>query len=114
MLERIVQFGRCTLQDGYRGGRRVVVMMTSVGSDQLEAMAAGVPDSGYADPVPDICEIAAAQDGHRAMRRQVLQRLCRTVDEPGRVGIRDDLRQGAIEVEAYKRLSAPRTPISWP
>ena len=81
-------------------------MVTAIGSDQLEAVAAGVPHSGYPDPVPDIRQITATQYGDRALRRQVLQGLRRAVDERGGIGIRDDLGQGAIEVEAHKRLTA--------
>ena len=62
--------------------------------------------SGHADAVADVRQIAAAQDGDGAQRRQVLQRLGRAVDERGRIGIRDDLGQGAVEVEAHERLPA--------
>ena len=61
---------------------------------------------GQADPVADVCQIAAAQYRDRALRRQVLQGLGRAVDERGRIGIRDDLGQRAVEVETHERLSA--------
>ena len=43
-LEVVAQFRSCALQGGYRGGCRIVLVVSAVGSDELEAVAAGVPD----------------------------------------------------------------------
>ena len=50
VLQFVAQFGRCTFQDGYRGGRGIVVVVTAVRSDELEAMTAGVPEARQARP----------------------------------------------------------------
>ena len=88
VLQFVAQCVRCTFQYGYRGGRGIVVVVTAVRSDELEAMTAGVPEARQADPVPDVCEIAPTQYRDRALRRQVLQDLGRAVDERGRIRIR--------------------------
>ena len=65
MAEVVAQVRRGTFQQRYRGGRRVIVMMTTVGPHQLEAVAARIPDSGDSDPVADVRQITATQYGHR-------------------------------------------------
>ena len=60
---------------------------------------------GYAYPAADIREVATAEDGHGAHRRDEFQRLGRAVDEPGRSGIRDDGGQRSVVVQEQHRLS---------
>ena len=114
VLQLVAEFGRCAFENGYRGGCRVVVVVTAVRADQLEAVASGIPDPGQADAVPDVGQIAAAEYGDGALRREVLQSLGRAGDERGRIGIRDDFRQRAVEIQTHQRPSAPTMPISWP
>ena len=77
--------------------------MTAIRPDQLEAVAARIPDAGQANALSDVGQVAAAQYGDGALRCQLLQSLGGTVDKNGRIRIRDDFGQGAVEVEAHDR-----------
>ena len=99
------QFGGGALEDRYENRGRVVAVMRAVRPRQLEAVAARVPEAGYADPAADIREVTTAQDGHRAHLGDEFQRLGGTVDEPGRTGIRDDGGQRSVVVQEQHRLA---------
>lgn len=52
--------GRAFEQRDGRGGR-VILVMRAVRCDGFEAVAAGVPESGYADPGADVGQVAATE-----------------------------------------------------
>ena len=101
----LAQFGGSPLEDGYERGGRFVLVMCAVRPRQLEPVAACVPDARYAYPAADVREVASAEDGHGAHRRDEFQRLGGAVDEGGRSGIGNDGGQRSVVVEEQHRLS---------
>ena len=101
----LAQFGGGAGEDWYENRSGIVTVMRAVRPHQLEAVAACVPETGYADPAADIREVTTAQDGHRTHRGDEFQCLGGTVDEPGRTGIRDDGGQRPVVVQEQHRLA---------
>ncbi len=100
----VAQLGGCALEDRDERGGLLVAVIRAVRSRQFEPVAARVPEAGDADPVADVGEVATTQDGHRTHPGDVLQRLGGAVDQPGRVGIRDDGGQRPVVVQEQHRL----------
>ena len=76
-------------RDRLRGS--LVAVMCPVRTDHLKAVAAGVPQAGYADPVADVGEVAAGQHRYRVKRGQRSEGLGRTVYQGGCPRLIDDL-----------------------
>ena len=87
--------------DGLRGS--LVAVIGPIGGDHLEAVTAGVPQASYADPGSDIGQIAPRQHPHRVTGSQRSQCFGRPVHQGGLIGLVDDLRQRAVEVEEQCR-----------
>ena len=107
--ELVAQLGRRLFQHRYGRRRLVVLVVCPVGRGQLESVAAGVPDAGQPDALGHVGQVAPGQYRDRTPRRQLLQRVRRARGGHGRVGIVDDVRQRAVEVEEHRRLPGGET-----
>ena len=105
----VAQFGGGALEDGHGRGGLVVLVVGTVGSGQLEPVAAGVPDAGYADPVADVGEVATAQDGHRMHATDELQAPRR---RRRRAWPRRDRRRSARAFRRSRDSNGSRAPVT--
>src|SRR6185369_5095047 len=96
LCQALAQFGGRALEDGYERGSFFILVIGAVRSDQLEPVAACVPDSRHVDTGADVREITTAQDGHRTCRGDEFERLGGAVDESGGIWIRNDGGQRSV------------------
>ena len=87
MSQGVAQRGGRVRYRRHCGGGLVVLAIAAVRRRDLEPVAPRIPYAGYPDPTLDIHQIATTQHDHGPFRRQVLQRLSRSVDERRRVRI---------------------------
>ena len=90
--------------DGARGDG--VLVVRAVGREQLEAVAARVPQAVDVHPVAYVAQVATADDPDGALRGERAQRVGAALDEGRGVGLVDDLRQRAVEVEEHRGPTA--------
>ena len=69
----------------------LVAVVHPVRTDHLKAVAAGVPQAGYADPIADVGEVAAGEHRYRVERGQRSQGIGGAVNQGGCRGLIDDL-----------------------
>ena len=108
VAELIGQLGGRLRQHGDAGRGLGVLVVLAVGSGQLEAMTARVPEAGQADPLAHVGQVSTAQDRYRTVSAQRRQRLGRAVGQPRGVGVVDDLGQRSVEIEEHRGLPCRR------
>ena len=102
-IQPLVQRSDGALQkiDGLEPG--LVLVVGAVRGHQFEAVAAGVPQSGHPDALPDVGQAAAADHGDGTVRGQRGQCVARAGQQRCGVRIGDDVGHRPVEVQQHHR-----------
>ena len=105
-VQSLVQRSDGALQkiDGLEPG--LVLVVGAVRGHQFEAVAAGVPQSGHSDALPDVGQAAAADHGDGAVCSQLGQCLVRAGQQRCGVRIGDDVGNRSVEVQEHHRSAS--------
>ena len=103
--QAFAKFGLRIRKNPDRFGADLVLVVCPIGGQQFETMAARIPDAGHADSGLDVVQSATTDHRDRAARGQRLEHVGGTRYQRCGIGIVDDLRHSAVEVQQHRGLS---------
>ncbi len=94
------------IEHGQQLGRALVLLVQTIGTADIETVTADIDQAVEADHTRHVGALAAADDGHGAAPREVVDGAAHGVIEASVARVRDDRCQGAVVVEEDRRALA--------